>query len=176
MNRTTINRGFSSRQQVGSASRAIPFLLHHHRLPQRLHRHCSWQKQHLHTRVGPFDLDREGGHLSQGDHLKPPALNFSSFPLLIVSDTGLTKFLISGLTVVCCCVLPWWESNRVCSSYPSSCPQIVTEKSLHSGVFLCSFTGYAFSSQSLVVFHRSIAKSTPIIIFPLIYTHSKASK
>lgn len=51
--------------------------------------------------VGLFDVGREGGHLSQGNHLKlklhfSSALTFSSFPPLIVSDIGLTKFLISS--------------------------------------------------------------------------------
>ncbi len=111
--------------------------------------------------VGLFDLGRKmgegGGHLSQGDHLKlklyfSPSLTFSLFPSLIVSDTGLTKFLISGLPQPHCSLLlclasvgeqlPLLIMSHIMSANCHS-------KNLHFSLF-CSFTGHMFYSQSSI--------------------------
>lgn len=76
------------------------------------HRHCSWQKQGVTCTSGCI---WSAWHLIQGDHLKlklhfSPALTFSSFPPLVLSDTGLTKVLIRSLPQPHCVLSCLWGS------------------------------------------------------------------
>ena len=154
---------------MGSAltRQAISFPLHHHSLPLRLG-HCyffSCQKKKnkvSFAQVGALWSGQRMGVIWVREPIWSQnsislLLSLSSFPLLIVSDTGLTKFLIRGLPcpdcgLLLCLVSVGEELSLLVMSHIMSVN--CHSKSLYFSLYH-PFTRDVFFGQSNTDYHRS---------------------